>query len=296
MHLILLPDKILQLMVDGLPNKKIAFIIQARMASTRLPGKILMPMPIGSNKSTLFRIVEGVKKIKIQKKIYIATSLDTKNDPLEEFCETSNIKCYRGSEDNVLSRFIDILKSDEFDYVVRLTGDNPIIDTNFLEKSLAAHANSQVDYTITKGLPMGMNFEIITTQALLSLEFQKLTEEDEQHVTLFLRESGNYNTSVFDIDENENLKELRLTVDYPSDYLVLSAIFSIGHKFKIPVDLDLIKFCKDHYSWLFEVNKSNYQKKVYNSLEEEIKEVRPLLQEYEFNRLSFFFKSKNDEI
>ncbi|MBZ9729076.1 hypothetical protein LB467_05210 [Salegentibacter sp. JZCK2] len=285
-------------MVDGLQNKKIAFIIQARMASIRLPGKILMPMPIGSDKSILFRIVEGLKKLKVQMQIYIATSLDTANDPLEAFCETNNVNCYRGSEDNVLSRFIDILKRDEFDYVVRLTGDNPIIDTNFLEKSLVAHANSEVDYTITRGLPTGMNFEIITKQALLSLESEDLKKEDEEHVTLFLRESGNYNTSTFEVNENENenLEELRLTIDYPSDYLVLSAIFSIAEKGKFPIGLDLIKYCKEHFNWLFQVNKTNYQKKVYKSLKEEIKEIGPLLQEYELNRLSSFLKDKNEEL
>jgi len=283
-------------MEDGLLNKKIVFIIQARMASTRLPGKILMSMPIGSDKNILTRIVEGIKRLKIQKGIYIATSLDTKNDPLETFCETNNIKCFRGSENNVLSRFIEILKNDEFDHVVRLTGDNPIIDTNFLEKSLAAHVNSQVDYTKTIGLPIGMNFEIMSKESLLSLESKKLKKEEEEHVTLFLKESGDYQTSIFKIDDNDNLEELRLTIDYPSDYLVLSAIFSIADERKIPVDLALVKYCKEYYGWLFEVNKSKYQKKVYKSLEEEIDKARPLLREYEFNRLSSFLKLKNDQI
>lgn len=281
-------------MVDGLLNKRIVFIIQARMASTRLPGKILMPMPLGSDKSILFQIVERLKKINVQKEIYIATSIDAKNDPLEGFCETNNIKCYRGSESNVLSRFTNILKSDEFDYVVRLTGDNPIVDIDLLEKTLIEHSNSQVDYTMTRGLPLGMNFEITTAKALITLDTENLTKEDKEHVTLFLRESGKFKVSVFEPAENSGLKELRLTIDYPSDYLVLSAVFSIAEKFNIPIGMELIKYCKEHYEWLFEVNQSNYQKNVYTSLEEEIQKIRPLLQEYEFNRLSYFLKDKNE--
>ena len=208
-----------------------------------------------------------------------------------EFCSNNRIKCHRGSEANVLSRYIEILKDNDFDHVVRLTGDNPLVDMSVLERSLVSHLNSKVDYTSTKGLPIGMNFEICTSAALLSLEAQNLKKADKEHVTLFLKESDSYTTSVLQVDEDENFKKLRLTIDYPSDYLVLSAVFSIADKYKIPIGMDLVRYCKENYSWIFEVNKSNFQKTVYKSLIEEIEAIGPLLEKYDFSRLSSFLNN-----
>jgi spore coat polysaccharide biosynthesis protein SpsF len=115
-------------MVDGLLNKKVAFIIQARMQSTRLPGKILMPLPVGSNVPLLGRIVETLKISNTNHSIIVATSTNPENNLLETFCKENNVACFRGSEDDVLSRFIDIVKNTDYDLIVRLTADNPFVD------------------------------------------------------------------------------------------------------------------------------------------------------------------------
>ena len=88
-------------MAVGLQNKKIAFIIQARMGSTRLPGKILMPLPLGSDKCLLNWITDSLKTSGFNHSIFIATSLSSKNDLLKKFCSKNDVECYRGSEEKL---------------------------------------------------------------------------------------------------------------------------------------------------------------------------------------------------
>lgn len=279
-------------MVDGLLNKKVAFIIQARMQSTRLPGKILMPLPFGSNKPLLEWIVEALKSSRFTNQIIVATSTDQSNDVLASFCEANKIAIFRGEEDDVLSRFIAIVKNDTFDYVVRLTADNPIVDGTILDDLLAFHDSSGNDYTATEGLPMGMNFEVITSKALLDLEKQPLTIADREHVTLFLKSSRKYKVGSYKPQVNPELKKLRLTVDYPSDYLVVSAVTTVKTKFDNLHGLKLILFCDENYPWIFESNQNNFQKAQYNTVEEELKEALPILEKYEFSKLIALLSKK----
>ena len=254
-------------MVDGLQNKKIAFIIQARMGSTRLPGKILMPLPFESDKCLLNWITDNLKKSGFRNTIFIATSLSSKNDPLEVFCRKNAVKCYRGSEEDVLSRFIDITTTNEFDLVVRFTGDNPFIDVDLLDKSIASHLEKQADYTTTAGLPLGMNFEIIGTKAFDGLDKKHLSASEKEHVTLHFKNSGDYKLYTF-YPIKENLSSLRLTVDYPSDFLLVSAILSIAEKRNVKPDIHLIKYCLEMYPWIFKINQDNVQKKTYKTIEQ----------------------------
>lgn len=272
-------------MADGLLNKKVAFIIQARMQSTRLPGKILMPLPLGTDIPLLGRITETLRLCKTNNSIIVATSVNPENDLVETFCKDHNIVCFRGSEDDVLSRFITILKDADCDVVVRLTADNPFIDVDILDMVLEKHCGSGADYTATKGLPLGMNLEIISVSALLSLASKELSDQDKEHVTLFLKTSGLYKLNSIESFEKESYKSLRLTVDYPSDYLVASALFDIHLKTGITVGQKLVDYCIEHYPWIFESNQNNFQKGNYPSLAEEIENVKPILEQLEFKKV-----------
>lgn len=274
-------------MVGGLQNKKIAFIIQARMGSTRLPGKILMPLPLETNKCLLDHIVNNLKKSNFSNLIYIATSLNSDNNAIEDFCDKNNIECYRGSEEDVLSRYIDITMNHKFDHVVRLTGDNPFLDVNLLDKSIDHHITSGADYTSTSGLPLGMNFEIISAKTLQGLSEKILSKPEREHVTLHIKSSIGYHINTY-IPIDEDLSFLRLTIDYASDYLVASTILSIAEKLDISPNLELIKYCLKKYPWIFEVNKDNVQKINYNNIREEIEIARPILDKYGFDKLITF--------
>lgn len=272
-------------MVDGLQNKKVAFIIQARMKSSRLPGKVLLPLPIDSDKTILELLTNKLNEVDFNADIIIATSTNIENNELEEFSIKHKIKCFRGSENDVLSRFISICENNNYDVVVRLTADNPIIDIKILQDVIQQHIKSKNDYTHTQGLPIGMNLEIINPKALISLKDHKLTPADKEHVTMFMRKSKSYKKGLINTFEKNEYQNIRTTVDYPSDYLVVSAIISIAEKNGLPLGLDLISFIIKNYDWLFNVNETNYQKRKYGSLKEEITNAIPILENLEFNRI-----------
>lgn len=266
-------------MVDGQSNKmKVGFVIQARMKSTRLPGKILMNIPLKEGKPLLKWITDTLKKSKFDFKIIIATSQNKENDLLEVFSLEEQITCFRGDEGNVLSRFISISKKEHFDVVVRLTGDNPIVDLSILENAITSHLEHKNDYTKTVGLPIGMNFEIVNPKTLLSLENKTLCDADKEHVTLYIR-NNEYKKEEIQYGSEATAK-VRLTVDYPSDFLVTAAVLSY---FGEDVSFEKVNLLNDSCPWLFDANQGNFQKLQFKTETEEIESAIQFLADNDFN-------------
>ena len=140
---------------------KIGAIIQARYQSTRLPGKVMMPLPLPSGKPLLQHITDSALLSKVIDKVCIATSTLFKNDVIVDFANKQGIDVFRGNDKDVLSRFIALTRKHQFDIVVRLTGDNPLLDAQRLDEAIQYHLDEGNEYTKTQGLPLGMNFEIV---------------------------------------------------------------------------------------------------------------------------------------
>lgn len=264
-------------MADGPVNSKIGYIIQARMQSTRLPGKVLLPLPFDHGKPLLLCIVEALSSSKIPGTIFVASSVNQEDNVLYDFCVQEHINCFRGDEEDVHSRFVHICDTHNFDHIVRLTGDNPVVDTVYLEKAIRFHVAEQYDYTHTQGLPLGMNFEIVKTAALMDTKNQNLSVAEKEHVTLCFKHTTNYKCGVFDIACPPVLSAARMTVDYASDYLFMSALYSYAVYHELPVNLDLLHKVYRDYNWFFEATKYNLQKQQYNNEAEEIRQAIRLL-------------------
>jgi len=246
----------------GLQDKKIGFIIQARMSSIRMPGKILMPLPFDGDICLLERIINLLQTSKNEHTIVVATSINTENDNIEALCKHKNIQCHRGSEENVLERFIQITKKLSFDLVLRFTADNPIIDIEKMDYMIDEHIKSNCDYTYSTGLPLGMNFELINGKSLITLENEKLSNDDKEHVTLFIKKSNKYSINKVSLVDEYKYASFRLSIDYPSDYAALSMIYTIHESTKIKPGLELIEYCYGNYPWIFEINANNVQKSI----------------------------------
>ena len=272
-------------MEGGQQNSKVVIVIQARMQSSRLPGKVLMPIPFGMGKPVIKWIVDGLGSLKCPNEIIVATSENKENDILFDYCFQNSIKCFRGKEDDVLSRFIAITKTQKCNAVVRLTADNPIIDIDILNQALDFHFNNKNDHTRTKGLPLGMNFEIISPSALVSLETENTTDTDKEHVTPFIMNDTKYKKGVLEIKTNKIFENLRLTLDYASDYLVLSQILTLSqHTFL--TGIALIKRSLLEFPWIFEANKNNFQKKQYKDIGEELTAAWTILEDCDLKKAS----------
>lgn len=238
-------------MVAGQFDKSVGLIIQARMSSTRFPGKVLMPMPFGSTKSILHVICDSLQKT--GGKVIVVTSANPENNAIEKQCHTLGVECFRGSEDNVFSRFLAIQRRYKFQSLFRFTADNPFIDVKKLNVFYSEFCARDIDYAYSKGMPLGMNFEVMKGEVVFRLGNIELTAEEKEHVTARIRKE--------DVFKWENIKiadtpELRMTVDTGVDYAQASMIMQ-----SIQGELELWKVqqLRKEMPWLFQLNQGVLQ-------------------------------------
>tara|TARA_X000000368_G_scaffold416751_1_gene411408 strand:- start:1487 stop:2221 length:735 start_codon:yes stop_codon:yes gene_type:complete len=201
-------------------------IIQARMGSTRLPGKVLKEI---SGQPLLKFMTDRVLDSKLVDKIVIATTLKSKDDPIVSFCENFNISYYRGSEDDVLDRYYKVAKSYGAKTIIRCTADCPLIDAEFIDKTIELYLNSNVDYASNtcppdlKKYPDGSDVEVFSFTALEKAWKETTDLKDREHVTFYFWKRGNDFSTIL-LDNKENWGNYRITVDYPEDFIVVERI------------------------------------------------------------------------
>ncbi|WP_051285440.1 cytidylyltransferase domain-containing protein [Aequorivita capsosiphonis] len=256
--------------------KKIAIIIQARMQSTRLPGKVMLPLPLKSGKPLLGWVVDGLQKVALEKVIIVATTQHPEDDAIVSFCQLHKVQYYRGSEKDVLSRYQEITEKGDYEHIVRYTADNPFVDSEIIKNAIDFHIENDFDITYTSGLPLGVHVEIIKRKPLLELTQVELSEMDREHVTLYFLEKEQYKKGNYKPQVNPKLQDLRVTVDYPSDFLVASSILSFSEGGK-DQGISLIEKVYNQYPWIFEANKGNFHKNPTNSLSAEVEEAKMVL-------------------
>ena len=209
---------------------KIAIIIQARTGSTRLANKMLKPFY--QNQTILHIIIENLKR-DIDLPIILATTNNPNDDCIEEVAEENGIFCFRGSEENVLQRFIDAANQYQVEVIIRVCADNPFLNPAYILSLIDLYKESQSDYISFKtknDIPTikthyGFFAELVSLSALIKVE--KLTNEKlyREHVTNFIY----INTPLFDVkliaipfEENESI---RLTIDTLEDFNLAQSIY-----------------------------------------------------------------------
>lgn len=257
-----------------LKDMKIGMVIQARMGSERLPGKVMMPMPFPNGIPIIGRITESVSDVIPGAIVVVATSVNLENERIVEYCQCKDIACFRGNETDVLSRFIEIQNQFKFDHIVRLTGDNPVIDQSILHDFIDWHMANGFDYSSTEGMPIGMNHEIFKGRLLDNMQSKKLSDSDREHVTLYFRNSDVYSRGTYQIQGHYH--EFRLTVDTPLDYLAISAITSYAEQIDLK-GLPLIDHIILDKGWLLGINNMVYQKAPEGGLTKELEKAVKLL-------------------
>lgn len=195
----------------------IGIIIQARMGSSRLPGKIMKNI---GDKSLLEHIFYRLSFLKHNVKIVLATSTSSKDDAVEEFCLENNINLYRGSEENVLQRYYLCSKQYGFSQIVRLTADNPFVDVEELDNLIDLHINSKSDFTNSfESLPVGVGSEIFTFDALEKSYLYGKKLHHIEHVDEYMIENPHtFKTTTLDVPSTKKFPNVRLTVDTLDDY------------------------------------------------------------------------------
>lgn len=196
---------------------RLGIILQARMGSLRLPGKILMPI---GNKALLDHILHSLQRLRHTATTVIATSETSKDDIVEKFCAERAVACYRGSEANVLDRYYQCATAYDFRHIIRLTGDNPFPDIEELDNLIDLHLVSGTDYANSfASLPMGVGTEIFTFTALARSWQEGKAPHHLEHVNEYILENPQmFKTALLPVAASKNRPDLRLTVDTMEDY------------------------------------------------------------------------------
>tara|TARA_B110000008_G_C16963428_1_gene561080 strand:+ start:70 stop:756 length:687 start_codon:yes stop_codon:yes gene_type:complete len=220
---------------------KYGFIIQARMGSKRLPGKSLKKI---NNTPILSWIINSLKRKKKFKKfkIIVATTNLKIDDIIAKVSIKHEVNVYRGSHHNVLERYYLCAKKFALNNIIRLTSDNPFVDTFFLEKMINEHEKNKNDYTSSKdSLPIGLGAEMMTHLALQkAYNFSKSDKEKEHVCDYILNNPQKFKIQNLVFKSNsKKIKNLRLTIDTKEDLIFNRRFCNSKTKIKIR---ELIKY------------------------------------------------------
>ncbi len=195
----------------------IGMIMQARMGSTRLPGKVLKPI---GGRPLLQYILDRLEKVNADIQLVIATSKNPLDDKIKDFCSEHGVCCYRGSEENVLERYYFCARDMCFSHIVRLTADNPFVDPEEIDCLIDVHIRKENDFTYSfSELPVGVGAEIFSAAALEDVYRRSYMPHHFEHVDEYLLENmEKYQVGVLEVPQGKRKPEIRLTVDTPLDY------------------------------------------------------------------------------
>ncbi len=199
-------------------------IIQARMSSTRLPGKVIKSI---LGQPLLIRLVERVKRSNQLDNIVVATSREVTDDVIAELCEQHSIQCYRGSLEDVLDRFYQAASLFCPSNIIRITGDCPLVDPELIDKIIQFHEDGGFDYTsntIEPTFPDGLDVEVFKYYCLKQAWQESKLPSEREHVTPFF-----YNNpqrfKLGNFKGQRDLSHLRWTVDNHEDFILVSRIY-----------------------------------------------------------------------
>jgi spore coat polysaccharide biosynthesis protein SpsF len=200
---------------------KVGIISQARMTSTRLPGKVLKEI---AGRPVLQYHLERLNQTGYP--LYLATTTNHSDDPIAQFCRDRNLPCFRGDEQNVLSRYYSCAKENELDVVVRVTSDCPLIAPELVKNGIEIYLKTRNPYlylsnALERTFPRGFDFEVFSF-ALLERAFLEATRpEDLEHVTPYIHQNRTSDIQFYHYLNAEDKSHYRITLDTPEDFELL---------------------------------------------------------------------------
>ncbi len=240
----------------------IGIVIQARIGSSRFRGKVLKPL---AGNSMLYRIIHRADKATRPDSMIAAVPFGSSNGKVAEEAETAGANVVRGSEDDVLARFIQTILRHNLDLVVRLTADNPFVDAKVIDAMIDRFLKTDIDYlhnVRNSGYPLGTSVEVVRSSALEEAFVRSDQQADHEHVTSYVyRRDKGYQTAVFRRDEP--VDDIRLTVDTQKDYQLASWIYENIDEPPAEFNLDDVLRLRDENPEQFRLNQSVQQKSVH---------------------------------
>lgn len=203
---------------------KVNAIIQARYGSTRLPGKIFMEI---DGKPLLWHVVNRLTYADLIDEIIIATTTNPKDNAVEEWCKENNINCFRGSEDDVLSRFYNASVEFPSEVIVRVTADDPFKEPSVIDSVIKKLIDEQLDLSTNvfpPSYPEGLDCEVFTFNVLQTMEKTTNDPYDREHVTPYIYNNPD-KFKIGNITSVHQLSSYRWTIDNQEDYDMVNEIY-----------------------------------------------------------------------
>ena len=205
---------------------KVAVVIEARMGSTRLPGKVLAPI---MERPMLSFLLERVKRAKTIDEIVVATTTKAADDKIEGLAKEEGVKVFRGSEEDVLQRVTLAAQELRADAVVRLTADCPLVDWRIVDRLVKIYQQGNYDYisnVIERSFPLGFDIEVFSFKKLQEIEKTATEKVYREHPPYyFYAHPSKFRLKNWKAQGKMNWPDLRVTLDTKEDYLVLTKIF-----------------------------------------------------------------------
>jgi spore coat polysaccharide biosynthesis protein SpsF len=216
-------------------------VLQARMSSSRLPGKVMAPV---LGEPMIGRQVERLRRARRIDQLVVATSTDASDDPLAAYCAGLELEVFRGSLDDVLERFRGVLAAHpQAKAVVRLTADCPLADPDLIDRVIGHHHEAGADYTSntlgSRSFPHGLDTEVIRPAALAEAARNATDPYEREHVTPYIyRRPETYRLA--GVARHESLAALRWTVDFPEDLAFVRDVYARLYPFDPAFGADAI--------------------------------------------------------
>lgn len=233
----------------------IAITVEARMTSSRLPGKVMLP---AGDRPVLYYLIRRLKKVLSADKIVLATTVNAADNVLEEFAQEQQIDCFRGSEDDVLGRVLGAADSVGADLIAEVTGDCVINDPRIIEQNIRLYLCNDCDYVANGHIPSypgGMGSQVFGTEILRRSAEMTNDISDREHVTLFIRRHPELFRHLYHpAPPHLYWPEIDLSLDEERDYQLLKKIIEYFGEAKPFFSCeDVIKLLDDKPDWL-EIN------------------------------------------
>jgi len=232
-------------------------VIQARMGSTRLPGKVMREI---AGRPMIDRVVGRARQIPNVDKVVVATSVLEREAPLVEHLTEKSISVVRGPEEDVLARYVKAMETYKADAVVRLTGDCPLLMPEVSERVIQAFLEEECDYasnTIGRTYPRGLDTEVISSESLRHVDAEATEPADREHVTRYIRRRPDL-FSRYSVTADQDRSNLRWTVDEEADLELVRKIYDELEGMDFGYN-DILQLVEAHPEWT-DINRGVEQK------------------------------------
>lgn len=254
-------------------NTRVVAIIQARMGSSRLPGKVLRDI---HGKPMLAWVVERTRKASSVSEVMVATTSDPSDDMIEQVCRQMNVPCFRGNIYDVLDRYYQAAREAQADVIVRITADCPLIDAGLIDMVVQRFLEEKVDFAANRlpppyqrTYPIGLDVEVVSFTALQRAWQEAREKHEREHVLPYLYESpGRFKTLM--VDHETDLGSYRWTVDTFEDLEFIQKLFTLLPDTENFTWLDVLKIVEKNPQ-LSEIN-AGVSHKTFKDVDERSKE------------------------